>query len=190
MRDPELLSQMHSSRMSDSDDRREEVDTEVAQQIRTIRGQRVLLDSDLAVLYGVTTKRLNEQVRRNHDRFPSDFLFQITDQELANLRSQIATSSLGTSAWGGPRYRPMAFTEHGAIMVATVLNSPQAVEMTVHVVRAFVKLRHILASNTALARRLETLEKSVAALDAGTKKEFVRVYKAILKLMGPSPPEQ
>jgi hypothetical protein len=97
MRDPESHSQMHAGRMSDADARREEAGTEVAQQIRTIRGQRVLLDSDLAVLYGVTTKRLNEQVRRNRDRFPSDFLFQITEQELSNLRSQIATSSLGTS---------------------------------------------------------------------------------------------
>jgi hypothetical protein len=160
---------------------------DVSQQIKTIRGQRVILDSDLAALYGVPTHRLNEAVKRNRARFPADFAFQLTMEEHSNLISQIAISS---SAHGGRRKPATVFTEHGAIMAATVLNSPLAVEMSVHVVRAFVKLRQILASDAGLARRLETLERSVGALDAGTRKEFVRVYRAILKLMGPASPVQ
>ena len=97
----------------------------IAQSILILRGQRVLLDSDLATLYGVETRRLNEQVRRNRDRFPADFIFELTSEEFTNLKSRFATSS-----WGGRRKRPLAFTEHGAIMAATVLNSPRAVEMT------------------------------------------------------------
>jgi ORF6N domain len=148
----------------------------------------LLFDSDLAMLYGVTTKRLNEQVRRNILRFPSDFLIQLTAEEAASSRSQFATLKKGRGH--NVKYLPLVFTEHGAIMVATILNSPQAAEMSVHVVRSFVKLRQILASNTTMVRRLETLEKSVAALDKDTRREFVRVYKAILKLMGPPPLEQ
>jgi hypothetical protein len=113
--------------------------------------------------------------------------FQITHEEQLNLISQ---SAISRSGHGGRRKPAAAFTEHGAIMAATILNSPLAVEMSIHVVRAFVKLRQILASDSALARRLETLERSVAALDANSRKEFVRVYKAILKLMGPAPPVQ
>jgi hypothetical protein len=161
---------------------------DIAKQIRIVRGQRVLLDTDLALLYGVSTKRLNEQVRRNLSRFPADFVFTQTNQELAVLRSQIATLKPGSGSHR--KYRPMVFTEHGAIMAATILNSPTAVEMVVLVVRAFVKLRQMLASNAALTHRLEVLERSVTALDANTRQEFVRVYKAILKLMGPAPPEQ
>lgn len=138
----------------------------------------------------MTTKRFNEQVRRNIDRFLSDFLISLTNQDFAILRSQIATSRSSATRRGGRRYPPLAFTEHGAIMAATILNSPTAVEMSVHVVRAFVKLRQMLASNAVLTHRLETLERSVSALDANTRQEFVRVYKAILKLMGPAPPEQ
>ena len=137
-----------------------------------------------------TVKRLNKQIRRSQNRFPDDFLVHLTNQELADLRSQIATSSSSAPAWGGRRHPSTVFTEHGAIMAATVLNSSLAVEMSIHVVRAFVKLRQILASNTAMARRLETLEKSVAALDVDTRREFVRVYRAILQLAGPAPSEQ
>ena len=108
----------------------------IASRIVVLRGQRVMLDADLAALYGVTTKRLNEQVRRNLERFPSDFMFQLTNQEVAILKSQFATSS-----WGGKRKRPLAFTEHGALMAAMVLNSPRATEVSVYVVRAFVELR-------------------------------------------------
>ena len=129
----------------------------------------------------MSTSRLNQQVRRNRKRFPADFVFQTTKQELANLMLQIATSS-----WGGTRKLPLAFTEHGAIMAATVLNSPRAVEMSVYVVRAFVKLREILSSNTELARKLEALEKSVVTLDARTRKQFEEVYRAIRALMAPT----
>ena len=111
---------------------------DISERIFVLRGQRVLLDVDLAMLYGVETRRLNEQVRRNRHRFPSDFVFEINQIERANLMSQFATSS-----WGGHRKPPVAFTEHGAIMAATVLNSPRAVEMSVYVVRAFVKLREV-----------------------------------------------
>ena len=125
--------------------------------IRELRSERVILDSDLARIYGVPTKRLNEQVRRNAGRFPSDFVFQLTRQEVAILRSQIATSS---SAYGGRRYLPYAFTEHGAIMAANVLNSPRAVQMSVFVVRAFVALRRDLGRYTVLRRKLAELERT------------------------------
>jgi hypothetical protein len=161
---------------------------DLSQNIRVIRSQRVLLDEDLAALYGVPTKVFNQAIRRNATRFPSDFLLQLTESEAASLRSQIVTLKAGRGRHR--KYAPMAFTEHGAIMAASVLNSPLAVEMSVHVVRAFVKLRQVLASSSALAHRLESLERSVAALDANTRDEFVRVYKAILKLMGPATPEQ
>jgi len=159
--------------------------TDLATRILSVRGQRVLVDSDLAALYGVTTKRLNEQVRRNLLRFPADFLIQLTAKEAEASRSHFATLKKGRGY--NVKYLPLAFTEHGAIMAAMVLNSPRAVQMSVYVVRAFVKLREVLASNTTLARRLETLERSVAALDAGTRKQFDQVYEAILGLMGSGP---
>jgi hypothetical protein len=163
-------------------------DIDLSQNIRMFRGQRVLLDEDLATLYGVSTKVFNQAIRRNKARFPADFLMQLTEAEGDSLRSQIVTLKAGRGQHR--KYPPLAFTEHGAIMAASVLNSPMAVEMSVHVVRAFVKLRQALASNSALARRLESLERAVAALDANTREEFVRVYKAILKLMGPTPSGQ
>jgi phage regulator Rha-like protein len=174
--------------MTDQPETQAEQDLELGHRIRLIRGHRVLLDADLAALYGVPTKRLNEQVRRNIDRFPHDFIFALSDQEVASLRSQFATLKTGRGTHR--KYAPMAFTEHGAIMTATILNSPSAVEMSVHVVRAFVKLRQALASNAALARRLEALEKSVSLLDTETRKEFTRLYKAILRLVGPPPLDQ
>ena len=125
--------------------------------IREIRGERVMLDSDLASIYGVPTKRLNEQVRRNADRFPPDFVLQLTKQEAENLRSQNATSS---SAYGGRRYLPYAFTEHGAIMAANVLSSRRAVEMSIHVIRAFVTLRREAGRYAELAHKLAALERN------------------------------
>ena len=163
------------------------VPADIVSRIVSVRGQRVLLDSDLAAVYGVTTKRLNQQVNRNLERFPADFIFHLDSQELANLKLQFATSSLRDRTHGGARRPPRMFTEHGAIMAATVLNSPRAVQMSVYVVRAFVKLREVLASNTTLARRLESLERSVAALDIDTRKQFDQVYEAILGLMGSAP---
>jgi hypothetical protein len=125
----------------------------ITHRIFVLRGQKVLLDADLAALYGVETRRLNEQVRRNTARFPKDFIFELTAEEFGNLKSQFATSS-----WGGRRKLPMAFTEHGAIMAATVLSSPRAVEVSVYVVRAFVQLRELVASHQDLAKRLNALE--------------------------------
>lgn len=147
--------------------------------ILTIRGQRVLLDSQLASLYGVPTKRLNEQVRRNADRFPEDFLFQLNREELENWRSQIATSN--SSAKMSLRRRPYAFTEHGAIMAATVLNSPRAVEVSLLVVRAFVKLRQFAMLNQELTAKLDQLEHKVAGHDDAIQ----QIIDAIRSLMTP-----
>ena len=129
--------------------------------IHLIRGQRVMLDSDLALIYGVTTKQLNQQLRRNRVRFPMDFAFQLTAPEFEALRSQIVTSK----GRGGRRYSPWVFTEHGAIMLAGVLNSQRAVEMSVFVVRAFVQMREMLTSDRQLAAKLDELEKKVGAHD-------------------------
>jgi hypothetical protein len=125
--------------------------------IHTLRGQRVILDTDLAQVYGVLTWRLNEQVKRNQERFPADFMFQLTDEENKSLTSQFAMSKKGR---GGRRTLPYAFTEHGAIMAANVLNSPRAVQMSVFVVRAFVKMREMLGDNRHLAEKLAELEPS------------------------------
>jgi hypothetical protein len=146
--------------------------------ILLIRGEKVILDADLASLYGVTTKRFNEQIRRNEGRFPSDFMFQLTAEEFAILRSQFATSS---SRWGGRRYPPYAFTEHGAIMAANVLSSERAVTVSVMVVRAFVRLRQLLSSHVELARKLEELEKRYDS-------QFKKVFDAIRALMAPPDP--
>lgn len=132
----------------------------LAGRILSVRGQRVILDSDLSDLYEVETKRLNEQVKRNAARFPSDFMFRLTPEEAGNLKSQIATSS-----WGGRRKPPLVFTEHGAVMAASVLNSDRAVEMSVYVVRAFVELRDLLSSHKVLAQKLDQLERRVAHHD-------------------------
>ncbi len=143
-----------------------------------IRGRKVILDSDLAELYGVPTKRLNEQVKRNISRFPLDFMFMLTSEEVASLRSQFATSKEGR---GGRRYRPYAFTEHGVIMAASVLNSDRAVQTSVFVARAFVQLRQALATHKDLAARVERLEKRVGAHD----KEIIVIVDALRLLMPP-----
>jgi len=144
--------------------------------ILLIRGQKVVLDSDLAALYGVTTSRLNEQVKRNADRFPNDFMFRLTPAEWAHLKSQAAISS----GHGGRRTRPLAFTEHGAIMAASVLNSGRAVAVSIAVVRAFVRLRQMLASHAELARKLAALERKYDA-------QFKVVFDAVRELMEPPP---
>ena len=135
-----------------------------------------MLDADLAALYGVTTKRFNEQVKRNARRFPPDFTFQLTQQEYADLRSQIATSK--PAAHGGRRHLPYVFTEHGAIMAASVLNSPRAVQVSIIVVRAFVRLRQMFQSNVELARKLKALEMKYDG-------QFEIVFQAIRELMAP-----
>ena len=156
----------------------------ITRAILVLRGQRVILDRELAAIYGVSTGRLNEAVKRNAERFPEDFMFQLTAAELENLRSQFAISS-----WGGRRYRPSAFTEHGAIQAANVLNSPRAITMGVHVVRAFVRLRNILASKD-LAHKLVALERSLLALDLKTQRQFKAVYEAIRALMNAPAPKR
>lgn len=148
----------------------------VQRTILILRDHRVILDSDLAALYGVETKRLNEQLRRNAARFPEDFAFQLTLEELDNLKSQIATSS---GQWGGRRKRPYAFTEHGALMAASVLNSPKAVEMSILVVRALVRLRWILAGNRPWAAKLDELEPR----GAGHDKNSAALFQAVRSLM-------
>jgi hypothetical protein len=149
----------------------------IERSILLIRGHKVMLDSDLAELYGVTTKRLNEQVRRNLSRFPEDFMFQLTELETHLLRSQFATSKEGR---GGRRYLPYAFTEQGVAMLSSVLNSERAIKVNIEIMRAFVRLRQILASNKELAKRLDELEKKYDA-------QFKIVFDAIRKLM--TPPE-
>jgi hypothetical protein len=151
----------------------------IERRIFLIRGHKVMLDRDLAELYGVTVKRLNEQVKRNRERFPEDFMFQLTlDEGKAVLasRSQIATLKRGKNI----KYAPYAFTEHGSVMAANVLNSPIAVRASIQVVRAFVRLREILATHKDLARKLQEMEKKYDA-------RFKVVFAAIRKLMEPPP---
>ena len=166
--------------------------------ILTIRNQTVLLDADLAAVYGVPTKALNQAVKRNADRFPSDFIFRLTPVEFTDLRSQIATtnpevaadqyhgalrSQFVTTSRGGRRTLPYAFTEHGAIMAATVLNSPQAVKMSVFVVRAFVQMREQLAGNAAILKRLAEIDKTLLQHDQA----LGVVWRRIQPLLAPPP---
>ena len=145
-----------------------------------------MLDSDLAAIYQVSTKRLNQQLRRNRSRFPVDFAFQITAEELTNLKSQIATSSLRlqtatSKKRGGRRYLPWVFAEHGAIMLASVLNSDVAVQASVRVVRAFVRLREMVSGNTALAAKLAELERRLDSHDGS----IANLFLAIRQLLTP-----
>jgi len=153
---------------------------QIERQILLFRGQKVLLDVHLAALNGVTTKRLNEQVRRNRSRFPDDFMFQLTQDEVRPLRSQIATSKVGR---GGRRYAPYVFKEQGVAMLSTVLNSERAIQVNIEIMRAFVRLRQLLASNNQLARRLAALEKKYDG-------QFKVVFEAIRQLMAPPEPKK
>ena len=148
----------------------------IERRILLVRGQKVLVDSDLASLYEVSTKRLNEQVKRNIERFPADFMFQLNAEEADALRSQFAT--LDTGRGRHRKYLPYVFTEHGAIMAASVLNSTRAVEVSVQVVRAFIRLREVLATHKDLARKLAELERKYDA-------RFRVVFDAIRQLMTP-----
>ncbi|MGQ0710970.1 MAG: ORF6N domain-containing protein [Rhodoferax sp.] len=162
--------------------------------IAALRGQRVILDSELAALYGVETKRFNEAVKRNGARFPSDFMFQLTAEESDSLRSQIAT--LKTGRGQHRKYLPYVFTEHGAIMAAMVLNSPRAVEVSVYVVRAFVRLREAAVLHKDLAERLSSLEEKTEALamshdtfSRNTRNQLRQVFDALRELtIPPDPP--
>ena len=148
--------------------------------IYLIRGQRVMLDSGLAAIYQVTTKRLNQQLKRNRRRFPKDFAFRLTAEEAADLRSQFVTSK----GHGGPRYRPWAFTEHGAIMLASVLKSNIAVQASVRVVRAFVRLREMVAANAQLGVKLNELERRLDSHDEA----IVNLFAALKGLLEPPVP--
>lgn len=149
----------------------------IEQHIYLMRGQKVMLSSDLAVLYGVEARRLNEAVSRNRDRFPPDFMFQLSDEEMANLKSQTATSS-----WGGSRRaNPYAFTEQGIAMLSAVLHSPTAIAVSIQIMRAFVRLRQLIATHADLRARLEELERKMAQTD----QRFGVVFDAIRQLMEP-----
>ncbi|MGZ5572291.1 MAG: ORF6N domain-containing protein [Usitatibacter sp.] len=166
----------------------------IAHAIIVLRGQKVLLDAELAVLYGTTTKRLNEQVKRNAARFPDDFMFRLTRDEAEVLnRSQIAT---GSQKHRDPRFPPFAFTEHGALMAANLLNSPRAIEVSLYVVRAFVRLREILTQHKELVAKLEDLEKQTEALAlkhdtlaSSTRMQLRQVFEAIRELMSSPEPK-
>lgn len=151
----------------------------IERSIITLRGHRVMLDADLAAMYGVPTKVFNQAVKRNLARFPSDFRFQITADEATDLRSQFVTSS----AHGGRRYLPYVFTQEGVAMLSSVLNSPRAVAVNVQIMRAFVRLRQVLATNADMARRLDTLE-------AKYDKQFSIVFDAIRQLMTEPEPDK
>lgn len=157
----------------------------VASRIFLVRGQKVMLDADLAELYGVTTKRLNEQVKRNIGRFPPDFMLQLNAREHDSLRSQIATSK-AVPGRGGRRYLPFVFTEHGAVMAASVLDSERAVQVSIYVVRAFVQLREMLSSNKKLAHKLNELERKLATHDWA----ITELIEAIRQLMTPPEPKK
>lgn len=152
--------------------------------ILQVRGQRVLLDADLAELYGVATRRLNEQVSRNLERFPDDFMFRLTHAEWSDLKSQVATSSEGH---GGRRKLPRVFTEQGVAMLSSVLKSRRAAEVNIAIMRAFVQLRQLAARRSELVRRLDDLERRVGAHDD----QFRAVFRAIRKLIeGPTAPQR
>ena len=144
--------------------------------ILLLRAQRVMLSDDLALLYGVEAKALNRAVKRNVERFPDDFMFQLNDEEWTNLKCQI-----GTSSWGGSRIAPYAFTEQGVAMLSSVLRSPRAVQVNITIMRAFVRLRELLLTNADLARKL-------AALEAKYDSQFKAVFDAIRQLMAPPQP--
>ena len=164
--------------------------------ITEMRGQRVILDSDLAELYGVETKRFNEAVKRNAEKFPPDLMFELTAEEFANLRSQIATSSL-IAKHGGRRYAPRVFTEHGALMAAMVLNSPRAVQVSLYVVRAFVRLREAAVLHQDLAKQLAELQDKTESLamqhdtfSRNTRNQLRQVFDTLRELVTPPEPHK
>jgi hypothetical protein len=161
--------------------------TDIESRILTLREQRVILAADLAALYGVSTKALNQAVKRNADKFPGDFMFQLTSteaEELQRSRSQFVTLKRGQNI----KYLPNAFTEHGAIMAANVLNSPRASQMSVFVVRAFVKMRSLLTDTRELARKLAVLEQELKARLDVHETAIVEFLQRVMKILDPPPP--
>jgi len=153
-------------------------DEVIISKIYFIRGKKVMLDRDLAELYGVPTKRLNEQVKRNIHRFPADFMFQLTDEEFENLKSQIATSS-----WGGRRVAPYTFTEHGVLMLSSVLNSETAIEVNIQIIRIFIRMRELLLTHKDILVKLEQIEKTLLGQDHRMNKheENIQAIFGVLK---------
>ncbi len=151
-------------------------DEVIMNKIFLIRGHKVMLDSDLGKLYAVETKYLKRQVRRNIARFPDDFMFELTDDELQNLRSQF-----GTSSWGGTRYAPMAFTEQGVAMLSSVLNSDRAIEVNIRIIRIFTKLREMLLTHIDILLKLEQLEKKITGHD----EDIQAIFSALKQLLNP-----
>lgn len=155
----------------------------IENKIHEVRGQKIMLDFDLAEMYEVDTKRLKEQVRRNIERFPSDFMFQLSSNEFENLRFQI-----GTSSWGGSRYAPFAFTQEGVAMLSGVLRSPKAIEVNINIMRAFVRMRQYLLSHVPkqeleeLRKRIEYLEEDVTSDRDSYEKQFDELFSAFAKL--------
>ena len=154
----------------------------IMNRIYFIRDQKVMIDSDLAELYGVETKRLNEQVKRNIGRFPADFMFQLTDDEFRNLKSQIATSS-----WGGRRKPPYAFTEHGVLMLSSVLNSDSAIKVNIQIMRIFTKVREMLTDNLSVKLEIEEIKKKLTNQDKNIELVFKYLDELIEKQENPQP---
>ena len=172
------------------------VATRVEKLVLVVRGERVMLDSDLASIYGVPTKRLNEQVRRNSGRFPKDFCYRLTRREIDGIRSQVIPGSppsssmrsqIATASRRNVRFLPYAFTEHGAIMAANVLNSPRAVKMSVFVVRAFIKIRRMLMATKEMTEKLRELEDKLTHRLDTHERGIVYLLEEIRKLMNPLP---
>jgi hypothetical protein len=155
-------------------------DEVIYRKIYYIRGQKVMLDSDLAELYGVETKRLNEQVRRNSERFPKDFMFQLTEREWNNLKSQFATSSVETlENWGGRRTLPCVFTEHGVLMLSSVLNSKQAIAVNIQIMRVYIRIKELFQTDKELILNMEEIERRMDDQD----ERMLRVFEHIQQLM-------
>lgn len=155
----------------------------IINQICFIRGQKVMLDLDLSRLYDIPVKRINEQVKRNAERFPPDFMFQLTSSELDNLRSHFATSS-----WGGRRYLPYAFTEHGVLMLSSVLNSPVAIQVNIRIVRIYIRMRELLLANKEMLQQWEKLERRLDEQGVSQQKlatEMQQVFSLLKELLQP-----
>lgn len=154
-------------------------DEVIMSKIYFVRGQKIMIDSDLSELYQVETRRLNEQVKRNIDRFPADFMFQLTSKEFENLKSQIATSS-----WGGRRKLPYAFTEHGVLMLSSVLNSESAIKVNIQIMRIYTRIRQMLLTHKGILLKLEQLEQQVIQ----NSQDVAVIFDALRQLLNPPQP--
>lgn len=151
----------------------------VISKIYLVRGLKVMLDADLAEMYGVETRRLNEQIKRNADRFPKDFMFQLTTKKFDNLKSQNATSS-----WGGRRTLPFAFSEYGVLMLSSILNSPIAIKVNIKIMRVYTKLREMLSTNKDILLQMQKIEEKVSSHD----RNIQTIFDVLKKLINPPPP--